>query len=53
MENSSKKDQSKNRFFFYIYMLLMVGKAIKGGICHSIYQYAKTNNKYMEDYDKD
>ena len=33
-------------------MLLMVKKGIKGGIYHSIYQYAKANNKYMKDYDK-
>ena len=33
-------------------MLLMVRKGIRGGICHSIYQYAKANNKYMKDYDK-
>ena len=33
-------------------MLLMVEKGIRGGICHSIYQYAKTNNKYMKDYDR-
>ena len=26
-------------------MLLMVGKGIRGGICHSIYQYAKANKK--------
>ena len=25
--------------------LLMVEKGIRGGICHSIYQYAKANNK--------
>ena len=30
----------------------MVDKGIRGGICHSIYQYARANNKYMEDYDK-
>ena len=30
----------------------MVEKAIRGGICHSIYRYAKANNKYMKDYDK-
>ena len=33
-------------------MLLMVDKGIKGGICHAIHQYVKTNNKYMKDYDK-
>ena len=30
----------------------MMEKSITGGICHSIYQYAKTNNKYMKDYNK-
>ena len=30
-------------------MLLMVEKGIRGGKCHTIYQYAKANNKY---YDK-
>ena len=33
-------------------MLLMVEKGIGGGICHAIYRYAKANNKYMKDYDK-
>ena len=33
-------------------MLLMVEKGIKRGICHSIYRYAKANNKYMKRYDK-
>ena len=30
----------------------MVEKVIRGGICHSIYIYAKANNKYMKEYDK-
>ena len=30
----------------------MVEKGIRGEICHSISKYAKTNNKYMKDYDK-
>lgn len=33
-------------------MWLMVEKGIRGGICHTIYHYAKVNNKYMEDYDQ-
>ena len=33
-------------------MLLMVEKGIREGICHFIYRYAKANNKYKKDYDK-
>ena len=33
-------------------MLLMVKKGIRGGICHAIRQYAKANNKYMKNYNK-
>ena len=33
-------------------MFLMVEKGIRGGICHSIYQYAKASNKCMKFYDK-
>ena len=29
----------------------MVEKGIRGGTCHSVYIYAKTNNKYMKDFD--
>ena len=35
-----------------INILLMIEKGIRGGICHSIYRYAKANRKYMKDYDK-
>ena len=34
-------------------MLLMVEKGIRGGIRHSIYRYAKADNKCMKDHDKD
>ena len=33
-------------------MLLIVEEGIAGRICHYIYQYAKDDNKYMKDYDK-
>ena len=33
-------------------MLLMVEKGIRGGICHSIYTFAKSDNKYMKNYDE-
>ena len=32
--------------------MLLVEKGIQGGICRSIYRYAKANNKYTKDYDK-
>ena len=33
-------------------MLLMVEEGIRGVICHTILRYAKSNNKYMKDYNK-
>ena len=33
-------------------LLLIIEKGIRGGICHVIHRYARTNNKYMKDYGK-
>ena len=47
-----KKTKVKLDFLTDMDMLLMVKIGIRGGLCHSIYEYAKANNKFMEDYDK-
>ena len=33
-------------------MLLIVKKGIRGGIVDAIHRYAKANNKYMKNYNK-
>ena len=52
MASSFKQDQSKLVLLTDIDMLLMIEKGIRGGMYHSVYQYAKGNNKYMKDYNK-
>ena len=47
-----KKTKVKLDLLTDIDMLLMVEKVIRGGIYHFIYRYAKANNKYMKDYNK-
>ena len=47
-----KQTKVKLHLLTDIDVLLMVQKGIRGEICHSTHQYAKPNNKYMKDYDK-
>ena len=52
MASRFKKDEVKLELLTNIYILLMVEKGIRAGICHATHQYAKDNNKYMKDYDE-
>ena len=52
MASMSKKTIVKLELLFDYDMLLMVEEGIRGGICHSIHRYAKANNKYMKNYNK-
>ena len=47
-----KKTEIRSKLLTNIGMLLMVEKGIRGGICHAIHRYAKSNNKYMKNCDK-
>ena len=51
-EAALKKAEVKLELLTDTDMLLMVKKGIRVEICHTIHQYAKANNKYMKDYDK-
>ena len=50
LQAALKKTKVKLDLLTDIDMLLIVEKDVRGGICHSIYRYTKTDNKYMKDY---
>ena len=52
LQAALKKTQVNLDLLTDVDMLLMVERGITGGICDTIYQYAKANNKCMKDYDK-
>ena len=47
-----KRTGIKVELLTYVDMLLMTEKGIRGGITHAIHRYAKGNNKYVKNYDK-
>ena len=51
-QETLKKTKVKLDLLPDVDILLMVEKGIRGGIFHSIYWYAKSNNKYMKNYIK-
>ena len=48
-----KKTEVELELITNVDTLLMIEKGIRGGICHVIDRYAKANDKYMKDYNKD
>ena len=47
-----KKTDVKLELLTDYQMLLMIEEGIRGGMCQSTHKYAKANNKYMNNYDK-
>ena len=52
-QGSLKKTKVELELLTDIYMLLMVEKGTRGGIRQAIHRYAKANNGYMKNFDKD
>ena len=52
MASLFKKDCLKLELITDYDMLLMIEKGIRGGICQATHRYAKANNKYMKNCNK-
>ena len=52
MAGCLKKTDIKAELLTDIDMLLTIEKGTRGGICHAIHRFAKANNKYIKNYDK-
>ena len=51
-QGALKNAKVEQKLLTYTDVMSMVGKAIRGGICHFINRYAKADNKYIKDYHK-
>ena len=47
-----KKRERKLELIIDYHILLMIEKGIRGEMCQATHRYAKTNDKYMKNYDK-
>lgn len=46
-----KETEAKLELLIDVHMLLIVEICIGNGIYHTVHRYAKTNNKYVQNYD--
>ena len=52
MASMFKKTDVKLELLTNFSMLLMVEEEIRRGMCHAVHRYAKSNNKYIKNYDE-